>query len=642
MFALTDREFASPVRRRLFIVLIALVFIGFIIRFVQLQLLQGSELGGAANAQGIKKIIRIPVRGAIYDRNGKIIAASIPSYTVSLTPQDFLPYKEEALPLLAKILDVDTSYILNKIQLNAGYASFQPIKLWSDADTKLIAALEERAAELPGIDVYFESKRRYVAPIRASHILGYIKEISDKAIKRYAETDDSTYYRPGDLVGTSGLEAYHERELRGIKGYEYVAVDAKGQKQARFKEGKADVNAVDGASIQLGLDIDLQVYAEQLLDVHRGAIVAIDPNNGDILAFASKPDFDLDIFSGKTTKAEYQSVMLDPAHPLFNRATQTHYPPGSTWKMMMAAAGLQSKAIDFNFNIGCIGSFTLGNHTFKDDGVHGSVNIRKSIIVSCDVFYYRMVLMIGIDTMRKYARYFGFDTATGVDLAYEGNGFVPDTKRMNKLYPKGWTKGYTVSQGIGQGEVGVSPIQQAGYAAVWANHGEWVRPRAAKAIYNTSKGQWDPIPVYKRKVPIADTIINLLRSSMWGVVHEPGGTAHSAETPGLPCDIAGKTGTAQNPHGNDHAWFICFAPYDKPKIAMCVMLENAGFGGRMAAPLARKLVKYYLTGEREDPLPAVLPNTPEYQQLREMKYGKKKTPSLTSLSKPDSAARRSN
>jgi penicillin-binding protein 2 len=366
------------------------------------------------------------------------------------------------------------------------------------------------------------------------------------------------------------------------------------------------------------------------MNEHHGAVVAMDPNTGEILALVSKPDFDLDIFSGRTSKAEYQEVMLDKSNPLFNRATQTRYPPGSTWKLMMAAACMQTKTIPFNYIFSCGGSFTYGDHTYKDDGVHGTVNIHRSIVASCNAFYNSMALKLGIDSMRKYARYFGFDSATGVDLAYEGNGFIPDSKRMDKMYPKGWTKGYTVSQGIGQGEIGVTPMQQAAYASCWANHGTWVQPHIARSIYNTEKGKWEDVVPIRRKVPVVDTIIEIVRSAMWGVVHEPGGTAHSAETRGLGFDIAGKTGTAQNPHGKDHAWFVCFAPYDKPKIAMCVMVENAGFGGTVSAPIARKLIKFYLTGQREDPVPTILPNTPEYDAFRNAKYGtgntKPKTP----------------
>ncbi|HJW28440.1 MAG TPA: penicillin-binding transpeptidase domain-containing protein, partial [Saprospiraceae bacterium] len=427
---------------------------------------------------------------------------------------------------------------------------------------RIIAAIEENNEDLPGVDISYESKRNYEAPVRASHLLGFTKEISEQALADIRKTDDSQYYHPGDVIGTAGMEKYREKVLRGMKGYEFVAVDRRGQRQARFNEGMSDINAIDGSGIQLGMDIDLQLYAEQLMADHHGAIVALDPGSGEILSLVSKPDFDLDIFSGHTSKEEYQSVMLDRSNPLYNRATQTRYPPGSTWKLMMAAAVLQTKTIPLNYTIACPGAFTFGNHTYKDDAVHGAVNVHRSIVASCDVFYYRMVLMLGIDSMRKYARYFGFDTATGVDLGYEGNGYIPDTKRMNKLYPKGWTKGYIVSQGIGQGEVGVTPIQQAAYAASLANRGVWVQPHSARSIYHVAKGKWEQVIPFKRKIPVSDTIIETVRRAMWGVVHEPGGTAHTAETPGLTVDIAGKTGTAQNPHGEDHAWFICFAPYD--------------------------------------------------------------------------------
>jgi penicillin-binding protein 2 len=627
MFNFSDHEFASPVRRRTIAILIGVVFAGFIFRFVQLQLWEGSELRGAASAQGIKRIERTPVRGAIYDRQGRIVAASIPSYTVIITPQDFNPFRKSALPYLAKIIGVDTNYIVNKLNQAGSYTRFQPVKILNDADAKVIAAVEEHHDDLPGVYVSYESKRQYVAPVRASHLLGYTKEISEAMLEKVGDTEDSDYYNPGDIVGTSGLEYNHEKDLRGVKGYEFVAVDSKGQRQARFKEGRADINAIDGESIQLGMDIDLQLYAEQLLEstgTGSGAIVALDPNTGEILALVSKPDFDLDIFSGRTSKEEYQQVMLDKNHPLYNRAMQSAYPPGSTWKPLMAAACLESKTIPLNFALSCPGSFTYGNHTWNDDASHGYTDIHRSIVASCDVFYYNMALKLGIDSMYRYARLFGFDSTTGADIGHEGRGVIPNTKRMNKWYPKGWTKGYTVSQGIGQGEIGVTPMQQAAYAATWANHGVWVQPHAARSIFDTKTGKWELVAPVKRKLPIADTIIETVRNAMWGVTHEPGGTGHAAETPGLhDCMIAGKTGTAQNPHGKDHAWFISFAPFDHPKIAMCVLVENAGFGGEISAPITRKLIKYYLFNEREDSLPKILPNTPEYDKLRAEKYLKK-------------------
>ena len=623
---LTEHEFASPLRSKILAGAIIFVFLGFLARFVQLQIVDGPALSGAAIEQGLKRIEQIPVRGTLFDRKGRVVAASVPSFSIAITRQDFDPYRHQTLPVLAKILGVDTNFIVEKISQGGFYTRFQPIKVWRDADPRIIAAVEENHDQLPGVDVETESKREYIAPVRASHLLGYTKEISQNALDVLDTTADSNYYVPGDIVGTTGLEQVHERQLRGVKGVDFVAVDAKGQRQSRLNQGITDVPSVDGESVQLGMDIDLQEYAEQLLDPYHGAIVALDPRNGDILALVSKPDFDLDLFSGKTTKEEYRSVMLDPADPLYNRATQTRYPPGSTWKLLMAAACLTTKTIPFNFTLDCPGSFTFGNHTYKDDAAHGVVNVHQSIVRSCDVFYYRMILKLGIDSMYKYARLFGFDQPTGVDIGSEKSGYIPNTNRMNKLYPRGWTLGYVVSQGIGQGEIGVTPLQQACYAATWANHGVWVQPHAARRIYNNATGKWDTVAYKSRKLPIPDTVIETVRNAMLGVTTEPGGTAHEAAIPNSWIQIAGKTGTAQNPHGKDHAWFDCFAPFDHPRIAICVLVENAGFGGVVSAPIARKLINYYLTGTREDPPPAILPNTPAYEALKAAKYGQKTAP----------------
>jgi penicillin-binding protein 2 len=618
---LNEHEFASPLRWKIFAGMIALMFLGFTVRFVQLQVIEGAMLADQAIEQGLKRIERIPVRGTLYDRRGRVVAASVPAYSVAVTPQDFMPYRKFTLPFLATILGVDTNFIMEKVNQAGFYTRFQPVKVWRDADPRIIAAIEENHDRLPGVDIVTESKREYIAPVRAAHLIGYTKEISPDLLNRKKKSSDSDYYHPGDVVGTTGLEAVHEDQLRGNKGFEFVAVDARGQRQSRLNRGQTDINAVDGSSLQLGMDIDVQMYAEQLMDQYHGAVVAMDPNNGEILALVSKPDFDLDLFSGKTSKAEYQSVMLDPSHPLFNRALQTKYPPGSTWKLMMAAACIESKTIPLDYKIMCGGAFTYGNHTYHDDATHGPTNIHTSVVRSCDVFYYQMVLKLGIDSMWKYARIFGFDTATGSDMGHEGNGFIPNTARMNKLYPRGWTKGYVVSQGIGQGEIGVTPIQQAAYASTWANHGLWVQPHSVRKMYNVRKGTWDTFQYRTRKLPLSDTAIETVRAAMFGVVNEPGGTAHSAQIRNSNIVVAGKTGTSQNPHGKDHAWFVCFAPYDRPKIAMCVMVENAGFGGVVAAPIARKLINLYLTGTREDPLPEILPNTPEYLAFKQARYG---------------------
>ncbi|MFI5202555.1 MAG: penicillin-binding protein 2, partial [Candidatus Kapaibacterium sp.] len=588
---------------------------------VQLQIIEGPALSGAAIAQGLKRVEQIPVRGTIYDRRGRVVAASVPSFSIAITRQDFEPYRKETLPLIARILGVDTNYILDKVNQGGFYTQFQPIKIWTDADARIIAQIEENHDQLPGVDVVTESKRVYVAPVRASHLLGYTKEISQAALDKLDSTADSDYYHPGDIVGTTGIEQVYEKDLRGVKGDDFIAVNAKGQRVARLNQGITDVPSVDGEPVQLGMDIDLQEYAEQLLEPYHGAVVAMDPNNGDILALVSKPDFDLDLFSGKTTKLEYQDVMLDPAHPLYDRATQSSYPPGSTWKLMMASAVLTTKDIPFDFKLDCPGSFTYGDHTYHDDAAHGWVNVHTSTVRSCDVFYYRMILKLGIDSMYKYARMFGFDQRTGVDIGHEGSGFIPNTQRMNHLYPRGWTLGYVVSQGIGQGEIGVTPMQQAAYMTTWANHGLWVEPHAAHAIYNEESGKWDTVAYKTRRLNLPAQVIDTVRAAMLGVTTEPGGTAHDAAIPNSNILVAGKTGTAQNPHGKDHAWFDCFAPYDHPKIAICVLVENVGFGATYAAPIARKLLEYYLLGKREDPPAEILPNTPAYEALKEKKYG---------------------
>jgi penicillin-binding protein 2 len=456
---------------------------------------------------------------------------------------------------------------------------------------KTLAAIEEHMTTLRGVSFQVESKRVYPTPAHASHLLGYRREISDIQL---SDANDS--YRQGDLVGVAGLEARYEQKLRGIKGFEYVSVNSKGQIIGSFEDGKRDVTAKEGDDLLLSVDVGLQAFAESLLTNYSGAIVAIDPNDGGILALASKPDYDPSIMSGVTPADLWAELQTNPSKPLYNRATLTRYPPGSTFKMVLASAALQEGVIDENFRIHCTGGFRFGNRVFKDLHVHGSVNIVEAIQKSCNVFFYQLMLKVGFDKWTEYGRRFGFGQMTNTDTGEETTGLLPSTQYYDSRYGKGrWTQGFLISLAIGQGEVGVSPLQMARYASALANGGIVYRPHAVEMVRNKDTKKVEVVPHDSTLLGLSPHVMDLIREGMQRVVHAPGGTGALARIPGVVS--AGKTGTAENPHGKDHAWYIGFAPFDNPKIAVAVLLENSGYGGTKAAPLAGMVMERYLFGE---------------------------------------------
>jgi penicillin-binding protein 2 len=322
----------------------------------------------------------------------------------------------------------------------------------------------------------------------------------------------------------------------------------------------------------------------------------MDPNDGGIIALVSKPDYDPSIMSGVTPADQWSELQTDPAKPLFNRATLTRYPPGSTFKMVLASAALQEGIIDENYRIHCTGGFRFGNRVWKDLHVHGSVNVVEAIQKSCNVFFYQLMLKVGFDKWTEYGRRFGFGQLTNTDTGEETAGLLPSTQYYDNRYGKGkWTQGFLISLAIGQGEVGVSPLQMARYAAALANGGIVYRPHAVGFIRNKDTQKIEAVPRDSTLVGLSPHVMDLIREGMRRVVQEPGGTGGMARIPGI--ISGGKTGTAENPHGKDHAWYIGFAPFDHPRIAIAVMLENSGFGGVKAAPIAGMIMERYLYGE---------------------------------------------
>ncbi len=583
--SLLDSDFGTPIRRTIFRAVCFFILSIFIARLGYLQIIQGNVYRLKAETQAIKQIMIDPFRGNIFDRNGKIIVHNAASFSVTITPNEF---RIESIPLLASILQVDSADVRQAYEESKLLSRVKPNKIYRDADFQTLAALEENHDLLPGVDIVVEFKRLYESTANMAHTLGFTRQISEAQLKTMGD-----YYAPGDIVGYSGMEKTYENYLRGAKGVQMVAVNATGQKVASFQEGANDVLPEEGFDLHLGIDKDMQELAEQLLEGRQGAIVALDPNNGELIAFASKPDFDLRAFSGRTPGNVYGKLLQDESKPLFNRATLAAYPPGSTWKMLMAAACLQEGIITPSTTVNCSGGFYYGGRTWKcHGGPHGNINVRRAIQASCNAFFNAMGPRLGIQKFTQYGRMFGFGEKTYIDIPEDTPGLLPsyDYYKRHRLSEREM-EGRLVNLGIGQGELNVTPTQMAVYCAALANGGTIYQPHFVNSIYNRKTKRMEPVMTANRVVNIRPDVLQLIKEGMYDVVNVPGGTALAARVDKI--SVCGKTGTAQNPHGQDHAWFICYAPKEKPKIAMCVMVENAGFGGVISAPIAQKMLQKF-------------------------------------------------
>lgn len=572
-------------KRRALYALIGVVSLILVGRLYQLQLIYRDEYGKKSEENSIRVIPREPVRGMMFDRYGVLVVDNRPSFTVTIMPFEF---DRRVIPTLARILMLEPADLSERLARGEAYSRFAPVKILRDVDFRTLSALEEMRDALPGVSYQIESKRFYPTAARTSHLFGYTKEISEGQLAQFGEG-----YEQGDVVGSTGLEAQYERSLRGQKGVEFSTVNVHGQVVGSFDNGRQDLPAVDGRDLLLTLDADLQAFAESLMTDRAGAVVAIDPTDGGILAMVSKPDYDLGIFSGVTSPDLWRSLNANPTHPLFNRATLTRYPPGSTFKMVLALAALENNVVHPGWRVTCGGSFRLGNKVFKDLHVHGSTDMVESIQKSCNVYYYQLMLKVGLDAWSDMGSRLGFGKLTGMDILEESPGLMPSTAYMDRRYGvNGWTRGFLPSLGIGQGELGVTPLQMAVYAMLLANRGAYHQPHTVRAVVDRQRNTVDTVLYQTRTLKISERSWNIVREGMRRVVQEQGGTGGMARIPNM--EAGGKTGTAQNPHGKDHAWYVGFAPFDNPRIAMAVLVENAGFGGSMAAPVAGKCMERYL------------------------------------------------
>lgn len=586
-----EKNFGKNSRRYVILISVFVLMCILFYRLYDIQFIRADEYGKLAERNAVRKVSRDPSRGLIYDRDHNIIVDNNPSYTLTVTPFE---YKWESFPALCQMFNLDSSAARFKILMGEKIAAFEPVKIAHDIPFELIAFLEENKDKFPGVNYVIDSKRVYNLKPRLAHLLGYIREINLGLLEKKKE-----YYKPGDLLGYIGIEAFYEEILRGRKGFGFFTVNAKGKVIESFDHGKSDIPSVEGADIVLTLDLKLQEYVEHLLRGKRAALVAMDPNNGEVLAFASSPDYDLKYFSGKTPVDVFSKLISDKNKPFFNRASQAAYAPGSTFKMMLASAALQEGIISESSTLNCPGSFYLSGVQFKCHGAHGNINVTRAIEQSCNVFFYQLIFKLGFKNWSRYGSMFHFGRKTGMDIADENPGILPSEDYYNKRYGyKKWNKGYLVSLSIGQGELNTTPLQMAAYTTALANGGTYFFPHVVRAVIDRTAGGERMVPIRSEKILIDAWIWKIIQKGMRRVVTSGTGTA--AQLGGI--EVAGKTGTAENFGGRDHAWFIGYAPYRDPKIAVALIVENGGFGGDAAAPLAAAALAFYIRGGLPPPI----------------------------------------
>jgi len=585
------------------------IFIGIILfttgilgmQLVRLQIIDQDEFREISRGNALRDLRVLPARGAIYDRNNVLMVHNEPTYTVTLTPRYF---DETKIALLATLLEEPDSMVVSRLAEARRWNTFRPSPSFRDEPFAIYSRIQEKAYLLPGVGKEIDQKRRYLTDARASHALGYIREITQAEldrIKQQSTEGDQARYRAGDLVGKTGVEREYEPYLRGTPGHAFKVVNVHGLEVKSYRDGEQDTPPSSGYDLHMALDTRVQALAESLFVGKRGAAVAIDPQDGGIIALVSKPDFDPSLFSQQLDKDTWNYLNNSPTKPLYNRATMNLMPPGSAWKPFMALMSLAEGNITLsgpNSTYSCPGYHPVGQgRFFRCMGTHGTQDVRIAIRNSCNTFFFEMARRVDVNTFKKYANMFGFGVEAPTDIAEQTPGLIPDSSYFDRLDPH-WDIGYSMNLGIGQGNMGVTPLQLARYVAAVGNKGALHPPHLVAFLQHPETGEVVPpdLPASEH-IPIEERYFEAVREGMRMVMEQ--GTGRLAQIPGIPS--GGKTGTAQAPGGmKDHSVFIMFAPFDEPRIALAVQCENAGFGGECAAPIASLMAELYLKGELPD------------------------------------------
>jgi penicillin-binding protein 2 len=589
------------------------IFFLLLLRLWHLQILSADDYRSLSENNRLRFVPVAASRGAIMDRSGKVLVSNRPSFSLAVVPLE-VKDKDGLLDRLATLLGLDRDELEDRWKKITGRAKYYPVVLASNISRDQVEIIEENRLRLPGVEVEMKPVREYSGNLLAAHLLGYIGEISEDEMDKPGNEE----YNPGDYVGKNGIERSWEQELHGVDGGRQLEVDARGRVLRTVSESRPTV----GNSVVLTIDAAVQKQAEKAFGEQAGAAVALDVNSGEVLAFVSNPSFDPALFSGKLPADVWKSYLDDKRHPLENKALTGQYPPGSTFKVITALAGLEDGLISDATSVNCSGSYQLGNATFKcwNKRGHGATSLKKSLRESCDVYYYQLGERLGVDRIAKTAQKFLLGAPLGIGLNNEKPGMIPTAEWKQKRFGKRWYQGETLSVAIGQSFVLMTPIQLASMIATVANEGTVYRPFLVKRIVDTDG---KPLKEFKPEIigrtGISADKFRLVKQGLFAVVNEPGGTGGTARL--YDVKVAGKTGTSQvvklrdSKQGipyqfRDHALFVAFAPFDKPEIAVAVVVEHGEHGGSAAASIAGKILRAYFDGKKPVQKPTENPIKP--------------------------------
>lgn len=565
-------------------ILVVLVISVLIVRVGYLQVYDGEYYARLADGNRIRLIPSVAPRGTFFDRNGQPLVINRPGFTVSLLPLT-APVSEDVIQRLSQLLQVPVEKIHEKLNAHSG---FDPIRIKTDVTPEIMAVIEEQKNLYSGVIIEVQPLRNYILKQEGAHTFGYVSEISDEELERRKDEG----YKSGDIIGKFGLEKVYDKEIRGEDGGEQVEVDVAG-KPVQILGRK---EPVPGADLYLTIDKDLQTAAEHAVDeqlskigAHAAAAVVMNPQTGEVLAMVSRPAFDPNLFTGGISTKNWDAINNNPYHPMDNKAITGEYPPGSTFKIVTGTAALAADKVSPDELIMDAGTHWIIPKGNAGGEVLGLINFKEALAHSDNVYFYEMGNRLGIDLLEKYARMFGLGKTTGIDLPYESDGLVANRAYKQKVFEEEWYLSETFDAAIGQGFNLVTPLQAAMVMGEIAAGGKRYKPHVVKRIA-TQDGVTirDFQPVLLSQLDVPDWVIELVQSSLKDVTKY--GTAASAFS-GFPIDIAGKTGTAENPHGRDHGWFVAYGPFDNPTVVVAVIVEQGGYGSTSAVPIGRMILE---------------------------------------------------
>lgn len=582
-------------------------------RFYYLQVAQQDHYHTLAEANRISILPIVPNRGLIYDRNGKVLAQNYSAYALEIVPSKVADI-ESTIDELATIIEITPTDRQRFKKLMKESKRFKSLPLRNRLTDVEIATFATNRYRFPGVEIKARVFRQYPEKEMVSHVIGYISRINDRDLEQLEQNEELNNYRGSQYIGKIGIEQSYEKQLHGITGFEEVETDAAG----RSIRVLSRTPPVSGNNLILSLDLGLQDAAEKAFGDRRGALVALDPNNGEVLAFVSKPGYDNNLFIGGIDQENWNLLNNSIDRPLNNRALRGVYPPGSTFKPFMALAALELGKRTAEYSINDPGYFSLPgvDRRYRDwkPGGHGRVNLHKSLVVSCDTYYYGLANDLGIDNIHSFIGQFGLGKKTGIDIEGEVSGLLPSAEWKMKQFKQKWYAGDTISVAIGQGYNLTTPLQLAFATMIIANNGKAYLPRLVKQIQNSQTGTIEEIPPkLLKKLKLKPHNLEVVKNALVDVTR-PGGTAAKAAI-NAAYTFAGKTGTSQvigikqgeryneksiNERHRDHAMFIAYAPAEDPKIALAVLIENTGTGGSTAAPVARQVFDYFLLGQQPE------------------------------------------